>query len=200
MPPRRRPPASPQDAEAVRAHLLDAALTVFAERGYQGARVRDIAAEADVAAGLLYHYFPSKEAVLRALFERSTALVLEAFSRVASVAAPRERFAALLRESATLVREHREFWRVSYGVRMQHAVVADLSQGIAAQSAAYVGLFTTLLAELGERAPELEAHLLFATLDGVFQHYVLAPDTFPLDAVIERLVERHAAPPREQTP
>jgi hypothetical protein len=90
--------------------------------------------------------------VLRALFERSTALVLEAFSRVASVAAPRERFAALLRESATLVREHREFWRVSYGVRMQHAVVADLSQGIAAQSAAYVGLFTTLLAELGERA------------------------------------------------
>lgn len=191
MPPRRRPPAARQDAAAVRAHLLDAALRVFAERGYQGARVRDIAAEAQVAAGLLYHYFPSKEAVLRALFERSTALVMEAFARVAAISEPRARFAALLRESAALVREHREFWRVSYGVRMQEAVVADLAHGIAAQSVAYVGLFTALLTELGAAAPELEAHLLFATLDGVFQHYVLAPDTFPLDAVLERVVQRH---------
>ena len=46
--------------------LLDAAVRVFARKGYHAARVGDIAEEAGVAHGLLYHYFESKEEVLGA--------------------------------------------------------------------------------------------------------------------------------------
>jgi AcrR family transcriptional regulator len=87
MSPRRRHPV-PEDA---RTHLLDAALRVFAARGYEGASVREIAAEARVASGLLYHYFPSKQAILVALFERSGAYVMEAFAAAAGEADPRAR-------------------------------------------------------------------------------------------------------------
>ena len=48
--------------------ILDAAIRVFADRGYHGARVGDIAGDAGVAHGLLYHYFASKEDVLRTIF------------------------------------------------------------------------------------------------------------------------------------
>ena len=48
--------------------LLDAAIRVFAEHGYHGARVADIAEDAGVAHGLLYHYFASKDEVLRTIF------------------------------------------------------------------------------------------------------------------------------------
>ena len=48
--------------------ILDAAIRVFAERGYHGARVGDIAEDAGVAHGLLYHYFASKDEVLRTIF------------------------------------------------------------------------------------------------------------------------------------
>lgn len=48
--------------------ILDAAIRVFAERGYHGARVGDIAEDAGVAHGLLYHYFASKDDVLRTIF------------------------------------------------------------------------------------------------------------------------------------
>ncbi|MBV8931555.1 MAG: TetR/AcrR family transcriptional regulator [Kutzneria sp.] len=47
-----------------RESLLDAALAVFADKGVDGASVKDIAAAAGVTPGLLYHYFPSKEGLL----------------------------------------------------------------------------------------------------------------------------------------
>lgn len=184
---RRRHP-HPQD---VRTHLMEAALRAFAERGYTGASIRDIAAEAQVAPGLLYHYFSGKEALLQALFERSAGLVMEAFARAAAVPEPRARLGALVRVSADLVREHEDFWRISYGVRFQHEVVAGLGAGIAAQSTVYTQLFTALLTEIGRSDADLEARLLFATLDGVFQHYVLDPTHYPLDAVVDRLILHH---------
>ena len=51
--------------------LLDAAVRVFARKGYHAARVGDIAVEAGVAYGLLYHYFSSKEEVLRNVFRET---------------------------------------------------------------------------------------------------------------------------------
>jgi len=196
MSPRRRNP--PLDDP--RAALMDAALRAFADRGYEGATIKDIAREAGVAPGLLYHYFPSKEAVLRALFERSGGYVLQAFGEVALVPDPATRLRALILTSARIVREHQDFWRVSYGVRFQHAVLTGLAEGVAAQSALYLSLFTALLGELGHPEPALEAHLLFATLDGVFQHYVLAPDGYPLDALLERLIQAHGGAPAEEIP
>lgn len=196
MSPRRRAPPPPD----VRAHLLDAALRAFATHGYEGASVRDIAAEANMAPGLLYHYFPSKEAVLGALFERSGGMVMAAFAEAAAVPDPRERLGALLRTSARLVREHEDFWRVSYGVRYQHSVVAGLGQGIAAQTALFVGLFTALLGELGSSEPATDARILFATLDGLFQHYVLDPVGYPLDAVVERVIHHWGGRPAGKAP
>lgn len=184
----------------VRTALMDAALRAFASKGYEGASIRDIATEAGMAPGLLYHYFPSKHAVLQALFERSAALVMEAFGRAAAVPDPAARLGALVRVSAQIVREHQDFWRVSYGVRFQHSVVAGLAVGIAAQSALYHSLFVALLTELGRPDPEMEAHLLFGALDGVFQHYVLDPERYPLDAVIERLILQHGGMPAGKSP
>ena len=51
-----------------RRQILDAAVRVFARQGFNQCRVRDIADEAGVAYGLVYHYFRSKDEVLDTLF------------------------------------------------------------------------------------------------------------------------------------
>jgi len=51
-----------------RRQILDAAVRVFAEKGFTQCRVSDIAEEAGVAYGLVYHYFGSKDEVLDTLF------------------------------------------------------------------------------------------------------------------------------------
>jgi TetR/AcrR family fatty acid metabolism transcriptional regulator len=68
--------------------ILDAAVRVFARAGYHTARVGDIAEEAGVAHGLLYHYFPSKEAVLATIFRENWQQLLERFHGVEASAAP----------------------------------------------------------------------------------------------------------------
>jgi TetR/AcrR family fatty acid metabolism transcriptional regulator len=52
-----------------RKRILDAAVCVFARMGYHGARVSDIAREAGIAYGLVYHYFKNKEEILNTIFE-----------------------------------------------------------------------------------------------------------------------------------
>ncbi len=51
-----------------RQRILDSAIKVFAEKGYHGTRIADIARDADIAYGLVYHYFESKEEILDAIF------------------------------------------------------------------------------------------------------------------------------------
>ncbi len=68
--------------EDKRRRLLEAAVRVFARAGYHGSRVGDIAEEAGVAHGLLYHYFSSKEEVLRTIFRENWGELLERFRAV----------------------------------------------------------------------------------------------------------------------
>ncbi len=62
--------------------ILAAAVRVFARDGYYTSRVGDIAEEAGIAHGLLYHYFSSKDEVLATLFRENWQALLEAFGRV----------------------------------------------------------------------------------------------------------------------
>ena len=58
--------------------ILDAAVRVFAAQGYDASRVGDIAKEAGVAYGLVYHYYESKELVLEAVFREAWGRLLAA--------------------------------------------------------------------------------------------------------------------------
>jgi AcrR family transcriptional regulator len=61
---------------------------VFARRGYHGARVGDIAEEAGIAHGLLYHYFSSKEEVLQTVFRENWGELIERFHAVEAADEP----------------------------------------------------------------------------------------------------------------
>jgi TetR/AcrR family fatty acid metabolism transcriptional regulator len=64
--------------DAKRRQILDAAVRVFARQGYDASPVGDVAKEAGVAYGLVYHYFGSKEAVLEAVFREQWGRLLAA--------------------------------------------------------------------------------------------------------------------------
>jgi AcrR family transcriptional regulator len=68
-------PAS-EDARSKREGILDAALELFAERGFHGTAVPLVAERAKVGAGTLYRYFESKECLVNALYQREKARFL----------------------------------------------------------------------------------------------------------------------------
>ena len=89
-----------QAVEDKRRQLLDAAVRVFARKGFHASRVGDIAAEAGVAHGLLYHYFRSKDQVLEAVFHENWSVLI---ARIASVEESDEPAADQLRHIAAIV-------------------------------------------------------------------------------------------------
>ncbi len=67
--------ASSRDAQAKRDLILDVAMRHFAEHGYRGARVEDIAAEVGVAKGTVFLHFGSKEGLFLAAYERAVRML-----------------------------------------------------------------------------------------------------------------------------
>jgi TetR/AcrR family transcriptional regulator, fatty acid metabolism regulator protein len=64
--------------------ILDAGVRVFAQRGFHHCRVSDVADEAGVAYGLVYHYFRSKEEILNTLFLERWQIMLDAIAEIDS--------------------------------------------------------------------------------------------------------------------
>jgi TetR/AcrR family fatty acid metabolism transcriptional regulator len=73
--------AAVQEPEKRRA-ILHAAVRVFAEKGYQGCRIADVARAAHVAYGLVYHYFRNKDELLESVFAEQWAILVNAIRAI----------------------------------------------------------------------------------------------------------------------
>jgi AcrR family transcriptional regulator len=71
-----------------RDELLRAAARVFAEKGFHGARISDVAEEAGVAYGLVYHYFRSKDELLETIFRESWGRLIGVLESIADTPKP----------------------------------------------------------------------------------------------------------------
>ena len=83
-----------------RRQILDAAVRAFARRGYEATRVGDVATEAGVAYGLVYHYFSSKEELLETIFRDTWSQMLETIREIEAEA---DRVREQLRKVVALV-------------------------------------------------------------------------------------------------
>jgi TetR/AcrR family transcriptional regulator, fatty acid metabolism regulator protein len=149
--------------------LLEAAVRVFARRGFHAARVGDIAEEAGVAHGLLYHYFSSKEEVLETIFRETWADLLAAVRDVEESGEPaREQ---LRQVAAILLRS----WRRDPDlVRVLVRGVARSSEldrrvGDVGDAFAAIERIVRRGQEAGELRPELDARLTSVIFYGAIE-------------------------------
>jgi AcrR family transcriptional regulator len=180
--------------EESRARIVAAALRLFGAHGYEGTSVRMIAEAAGVAQGLMYSHFAGKEELLQAIFQQSLQDVYSSFAAAEAGDPGQQPVERIIRAAFATLRERLDFWRLSYGVRMQHGVIAALGEELQDWTGTIRVTLERALRESGAPQPELQAAILFATIDGVAQHFVLDPSGYPLDAVIEALVAQYAAP------
>lgn len=90
-----------------RESILDAALELFAERGFHGTAVPLVAERAKVGAGTLYRYFESKEALVNALYQREkTCFLAELTAEFPLDAPPREQFRVFWRRLVDYAQRH----------------------------------------------------------------------------------------------
>lgn len=127
MPAPRREPR-PRDAEATRRTLLAAATQVFADHGFAGARVDEIARRAGVNKRMIYAYFGDKEGLYRQVL--SSRLAAPAAARAAPGGSPREALEALVRWYFRLLAGDPAFarllaWDMLSGAPRRRAILLD---------------------------------------------------------------------------
>ena len=93
-----------------RRQILSAAVTIFAYQGLAAAKISDVAEAAGLSYGLVYHYYPSKEALYIAIVERALAGAAEvANAAMAYTGTPWDRLRFLMEQILNGVREHPEY-------------------------------------------------------------------------------------------
>jgi len=101
-------PADAKKSDKTRARLFQVAIALFRRRGFEAATMREIAAEAHLALGAMYYYFPSKDAIVMeyynsTIFEHER-LVSAGLSRTINL---RERLTLVIQTKLDLLREDR---------------------------------------------------------------------------------------------
>jgi len=104
-PTERKKPASPAESRRQRKYrqrreaIIEAARRVFERKGYEGASIEEIAAEADFAKGSIYYYFENKSSLVQAVFGDEVARIGDRYRKIAaSDGNPVERLRMLVRE------------------------------------------------------------------------------------------------------
>jgi TetR/AcrR family fatty acid metabolism transcriptional regulator len=167
-----RDPEKPQ-------HIIDAAIRVFARKGYFNSRVSDIAREAGIAAGTIYLYFDTKEDILITLFREKMAEFVSALWR--AIADERDAVAKVRR----LV--HLHFQMLEQDPDLAAVVQVELRQGqkffrgpATQEMAAYFALIASVLEEgvaagrfRRDLPVKIAAKMMFGAMDQMATSWVL---------------------------
>jgi AcrR family transcriptional regulator len=185
-----------RQADERRAQLIDTALNVFAQKGVDGATVKELSEEAGVAQGLLYHYFRSKEDLLRAALERH--YFLPELRRIVAPDQNRPAQTVLIEVAegfGAMLREHRPLMQVMMREAPTNPAVAERIERAQRESVRLLSDYLESRVVAGELRPhdtQVTARLLlFAVLMG---HLTDTLDHSFLTAVIETVLHGVASP------
>lgn len=165
--------------EDKRKRIIDAAVDVFAEKGFFGARVSEIAERAGVADGTIYLYFKSKDEILISLFEEKMAEILARFhAMLAEVQDTEEKMRRYIIEHLTLVSEQPRLMQVlTVELRQSARFMKDYAPHAFAK---YLALVGSILEEGQKKGvfrknlePSVFRRALFGAIDEISLEWVL---------------------------
>lgn len=175
--------------------IVEAALRLFVEFGYERTSIRMIAGEAGISLGLMYNYFSGKEALLREIFIRGVADVQRSFilpdtQKNGSLSD----IPAFIKNCLHIVRQHEEFWRLLYALRYQPAIQKLLDGEVRAFEGMVMANLEQLCTQHTTGNPRALAYLLFALIDGLCTHSVYHTGEYPVEDIMEQIRDYFVSP------
>ena len=180
-----------------RVRITDAAVEVFAEKGFHQARISDIAKKAGVADGTIYLYFKNKEDLLLSVFEEKMDYLLEGLGEaIAEVDDPIEKIRRFARFHFKQVQDHRSTAKVlQVELRLSNKFLKEYRPE---KLWAYLGVFGQIVREGQSRnifRADLQPFVLmwafFGALDELAMQWILSRKTerFTLEEAADQVAE-----------
>lgn len=188
-------PRTKQQVEAIRQQrvmqILDAALDVFAHKGFHSATIADIAQKAGIAKGLLYHYYSSKEELLSHIVINGMNNLIEKFDENHDGVLTDAEMELFINDMFRKIVENRNYWKLYFSVMLQPNVFSkELMQKLEGIYEPMVSILIQYFRHKGYQNPEMEFMILHALSDGIVINYI-TNENFPLDAIKEEIIKRY---------
>lgn len=188
-------PRTPKENDRIRRatteQILKTALSLFCEKGYHSTSIEDIAKQAKISKGLLYHYFKSKAEVLGALVDIRINDVLVVMNAATTKPTPAAQIQHIAEGALEDVRRQSDVFRFYLNLFTQpklDLVVAQYSQKLMDEQARQFEVQTKMFEELGVENPRQRSLYFSSTLQGIMLMYSTYPKNFPLNAVKAQVI------------
>lgn len=178
--------------ESARRKIMDAAMALFAEQGYQSTSISMIAARAGISKGLMYNYFKSKEELLRSIVFTGVESITTGFDPNRDGILTHDELIHFIRESFRLVKSHPSYWKL-YFLMMYQAPALDLfSRELSEVTHRYMGMIEVYFRKNNYENPELEARFFSSLLDGVCINFLFQGEGFPVEEMEMRIIKMYS--------
>lgn len=178
--------------------ILSVALELFAQNGYQGTSISQIAKNAKISKGLMYNYFKSKEKLLEEI-------VLEGFNKIAELdyglkkyESPRKKLKQLINDTINHLYDNLKYWQLYTALLVQPQVQKKFENKFYEFRELFIQSMVDIFKGLGSENPEMDAFLLGIHFDGLALNFVAAPDDFPMEEIKLNLYERYSKSKRKK--
>jgi AcrR family transcriptional regulator len=149
--------------------IHDVAASLFAQHGFYGTRMEDIAAGLDLQKGALYYYFDSKEALLASLVETRVGVALDVLTEIAERHEPAtERVRAAVAGHLTVFQEHADLYTI-FNTERLHSINTETAEKVNALGRDYERVWAEMIGEgieSGEFRPDLDVDVTVKAILG----------------------------------
>lgn len=169
--------------------IISASLELFAKHGYSATTTEEIAKKARISKGLIFAHFSTKQDLLFAILDEEIERIIPELFHDNDPRPAKERFIALVNSWLQVIKNEPLLVRLSLQLNLDDEYRKLLKKKGKQYFEATFNRLCKLIEQLGSDKPELDCFLLMFVFDGIVANYTVAPELFPIDAIIEHLIE-----------
>lgn len=176
--------------EKSRDKIITAALKLFANNGFHNTSMSKVAQEAGISKGLIYNYFPSKDELLKGVFELGLKNTEQLFQDHQEQD-PQERFRGMLEDVFAWVAANKEYYHLMTNLVLHPGEIESIKPFLDAAGENKIQQFVPLFENMGYEDPYAEAMWCGAILDGIMMGWFVMGDKYPLETMKQRVIDKY---------
>jgi AcrR family transcriptional regulator len=183
-----------EDIRAKTKHkILEHALELFAEKGFKGTSINDIAKSAGISKGLAYNYFKNKEELMLSVFGLLTKEFEVLFSSMAGESDPKKKLKRFINTTFKKLQQDEKFWQLYFHFVLLpelHKEANAIMSGFLNE--AFKEMEKIFVAMKIPNAKE-ESKIFSGIIDGVCFHYMFDKENYPLEKMRKYIIKKYCS-------
>lgn len=190
-------PRTKEQFEEIRAKtkhkILESALELFAEKGFKGTSINEIAKSAGISKGLAYNYFKDKKEIMVSVFTLLAEEIGTLYTDIELESDPKKKIKMLINKTFRALQDDEKFWRIYMNFALSPEVKEEANDFMGAFMQELFDEIEGLFKELNYTNPQMESKLFAAALDGVCFHYIYNKEQYPMDKMRKYFIKKYCS-------